>query len=201
MALSLYKLAFPGIVSLLAVGTAGFLLAFSYYPEKHVNVDIDGKCYELLDVSNEKHKILRAEDEINIKQMQLNMIEHNNTSLPIVFSGFKKDLDDFINQYDIRNILSVQKVSENPTFDKYIIKATLSKNELQKIVNDLTISDFYPMLSVKGNVGLGPNKYISTEEGKVISAESKKFMQKGIKNIIESNIEVEGIKLAECRNI
>jgi hypothetical protein len=201
MALSLYKLAFPGIVALLAVGTAGFLLAFSYYPEKHVNVDIDGKCYELLDVSNEKHKILRAEDEINVKQMQLNMIEHKDTSLPIVFSGFKKDLDDFINQYDIRNILSVQKVSDNPTFDKFIIKATLSKNELQKIVNDLTISDFYPMLSVKGSVGLGPNKYISTEEGKVISAESKKFMQKGIKNIVESNIEVEGIKLAECRNI
>ena len=201
MALSLYKLAFPGIVALLAVGTAGFFLAFSYYPEKHVNVDIDGKCYELLDVSNEKHKILRAEDEINVKQMQLNMIEHKDTSLPIVFSGFKKDLDDFINQYDIRNILSVQKVSDNPTFDKYIIKATLSKNELQKIVNDLTISDFYPMLSVKGSVGLGPNKYISTEEGKVISAESKKFMQKGIKNIVESNIEVEGIKLAECRNI
>ena len=201
MALSLYKLAFPGIVALLAVGTAGFLLAFSYYPEKHVNVDIDGKCYELLDVSNEKHKILRAEDEINVKQLQLNMIEYKDTSLPIVFSGFKKDLDDFINQYDIRNILSVQKVSDNPTFDKYIIKATLSKNELQKIVNDLTISDFYPMLSVKGSVGLGPNKYISTEEGKVISAESKKFMQNGIKNIVESNIEVEGIKLAECRNI
>ncbi len=201
MALSLYKLAFPGIVALLAVGTAGFLLAFSYYPEKHVNVDIDGKCYELLDVSNEKHKILRAEDEINVKQMQLNMIEHKDTSLPIVFSGFKKDLDDFINQYDIRNILSVQKVSDNPAFDKFIIKATLSKNELQKIVNDLTISDFYPMLSVKGSVGLGPNKYISTEEGKVISTESKKFMQKGIKNIVESNIEVEGIKLAECRNI
>ena len=192
MGLSLYKLAFPGIVALLAVGTAGFLLAFSYYPEKHVNVDIDGKCYELLDVSNEKHKILRAEDEINVKQMQLNMIEHKDTSLPIVFSGFKKDLDDFINQYDIRN---------NQTFDKFIIKTTLSKNELQKIVNDLTISDFYPMLSVKGSVGLGPNKYISNEEGKVISAESKKFMLKGIRNIVESNIEVEGIKLAECRNI
>ena len=201
MALSLYKLAFPSILALLAVGTAGFLLAFSYYPEKHVNVDIDGKCYELLDVSNEKHKILRAENEINVKQMQLNMIEHKDTSLPIVFSGFKKDLDDFINKYDIRNILSVQKVSENPTFDKFIIKATLSKIDLQKIVNDLTISDFYPILSVKGNVGLGPNKYISTEEGKVISAESKKFMEKGIKNIVESNIKVEGIKLAECRNI
>ncbi|HEX7142743.1 MAG TPA: hypothetical protein VF222_09725 [Nitrososphaeraceae archaeon] len=201
MALSLYKLAFPAILALLAVGTAGFLLAFSYYPEKHVNVDIDGKCYELLGISNEKHKILRAENEINVKQMQLNMIEHGDTSLPIVFSGFKGDVDDFINQYDIRNILSVQKVSDNPTFDKFIIKATLTKNELQQIVNDLAISDFYPTLSVKGSVGLGPNKYISSEEGKIISTESKKFMQKGIKNIVESNIEVEGIKLAECRNI
>ena len=51
------------------------------------------------------------------------------------------------------------------------------------------------MLSVKGSVGLGPNKYISIEEGKVISAESKKFMQNGIKNIVESNIEVEGINV------
>ena len=201
MSLSLYKLAFPGIVALLAVGTAGFLLAFSYYPEKHVNVDIDGKCYELLGISNEKHKILRAENEINVKQMQLNMIEHSDTSLPIVFSGFKGDVDDFINQYDIRNILSVQKVSDNPKFDKFIIKATLAKNELQQIVNDLTISDFYPTLSVKGSVGLGPNKYISSEEGKVISTESKDFMQNGIKNIVESNIGVGGIKLAECRNI
>ncbi len=201
MPLSLYKLAFPGIVALLAVGTAGFLLAFSYYPEKHVNVDIDGKCYELLDASNEKHKILRAENEINIKQMQLNMIEHSDTSLPIVFSGFKDNVEDFIKQYNIRNILSVQKVSDNPTFDKFIIKATLSKTDLQKIVNDLTISDFYPTLSVKGSVGLGPNKYISSEEGKIISTESKDFMQNGIKNIVESNIGVGGIKLAECRNI
>jgi hypothetical protein len=198
MALSLYKLAIPGIVTLLAIGTAGFLLAFSYYPEKHVNVDIDGKCYELLDTANEKHKILRAQNEINIKQIQLNMIEHSDASLPVVFSGFKEDVDDFIKQYNIRNIISVQKVSDNPTFDKYIIKATLSKNELQKIVNDLTLTDFYPTLSVRGGVGLGPNKYISSEEGKVISAESKGFMENGIKDIVESNI---GTKLAECRNI
>jgi hypothetical protein len=198
MALSLYKLAIPGIVTLLAIGTAGFLLAFSYYPEKHVNVDIDGKCYELLDTANEKHKILRAQNEINIKQIQLNMIEHSDASLPVVFSGFKEDVDDFIKQYNIRNIISVQKVSDNPTFDKYIIKATLSKNELEKIVNDLTLTDFYPTLSVRGGVGLGPNKYISSEEGKVISAESKGFMENGIKDIVESNI---GTKLAECRNI
>ena len=198
MALSFYKLAFPGILALLVIGTIGFLLAFSYYPEKHVNVDIDGTCYELLDESNEKHKILRAENEIKIKQMQLNMIEYGDASLPIVFSGFKDSVDDFIKQYDIRNIISMQKVSDNPTFDKFIIKVTLSKNELQKIVNDLTLSDFYPTLSVRGSVGLGPNKYISSDEGKIISAESKGFMEDGIKKIVESNV---GIKLAECRNI
>ena len=132
MALSLYKLAFPGILGLLVVGTVGFLLAFTYYPEKHVNVDIDGTCYELLDASNEKHKILRAENEINVKKMQLNMIEYDDASLPIVFSGFKESVDNFIKQYNIRNIISVQKVSDNPTFDKFIIKATLSKMSFKK---------------------------------------------------------------------
>jgi hypothetical protein len=197
MALSFSQLAIPGILVLLVGGTIGFLLAFNYYPEKHVNVDIDGKCYELLDAANEKHKILRAQNEINIKKMQLNMIERNDTSLPITFSGFKENVNDFIKQYNIRNIISIQKVSDNPTFDKYIIKATLSKNELQKIVNDLTLTDYYPTLSVRGGVGLGPNKYISSEERKVISAESKDFMENGIKDIVESNV---GIKSAECRN-
>jgi hypothetical protein len=198
MALSFYKVAFPGILALLVIGTIGFLLAFSYYPEKYVNVDIDGTCYELLDESNEKHKILRAQNEINVKKMQLNMIEYADASLLIVFNGFKENVEEFINQYNIRNIVSMEKVSDNPTFDKFIIKAILSKDELQKIVNDLTLSDFYPTLSVKGSVGLGPNQYISSEERKIISAESKGFMENGIKDIVESNV---GIKLAECRNI
>ena len=197
MALSFSKLAFPAILVLLVGGTIGFLLAFSYYPEKHVNVNVDGKCYELLDESNEKHKILRAQNEINMKNMQLNMIKSDVVSLPITFSGFKENVDDFIKQYNFRNIISMQKFSDNPTFDKFIIKATLSKKELQKIVNDLILSDFYPTLSVRGSVGLGPNQYISSEERKVISAESKEFMKIGIKNIVESNV---GIKSAECRN-
>ena len=198
MELSFRKLVFPGIIILLVGGTIGFLLAFTYYPEKHVNVDIDGRCYELLDEANEKHKLLRAENEINVKKMQLNMIEYSDVSLPIVFSGFKENVDDFINQYNVSNIISTQKVSDNPTFNKFIIQATLSKQELEKIVNDLTLSDFYPTLSVKGSVGLGPNQYISSEERQVISAESKEFIENGIKDIVESNV---GIKEAECRNI
>ncbi len=38
------------------------------------------------------------------------MIEYGDASLPIVFSGFKGNVDDFIKQYDIRNIVSMQKV-------------------------------------------------------------------------------------------
>jgi len=199
MALNLHKVAFPGIIALLVIGTVGFLLAFSYYPEKHVNVNIDGTCYELLDASNEKHKILRAENDINIKQMQLNMIEYKDASLPIVFSGFKGDINDFIKNYNIRNIISIQKVSDNPGFDKFIVKAISSKHNLEKIINDLTVSDFYPTLTVKGSIGLGPNKYISNEEGKVISAKSNEFMENGIKTIVDST--KEGIKAADCRNI
>ena len=195
---SFHKFVFPGILILLIGGTIGFLLAFTYYPEKHVNVSVDGRCYELLDEANEKHKILRAQNEINVKQMQLSMIEYSDANLPIVFSGFKENVDDFIKQYNIINIKSTQKVSENPTFDKFIIKATVSKQDLEKIVNDLTLNDFYPTLSVRGGVGLGPNQYISSEEGKIISAKSNEFMQNGIKEIVESN---DGIKQAECRNI
>ncbi len=69
------------------------------------------------------------------------------TSFLIVFSGFKDNIDDFIKQYNIKNILSAHKVSDNSTFDKFIIKTILSKKELQKLVNDLTISDFYQVIS------------------------------------------------------
>ncbi len=43
------------------------------------------------------------------------------------------------------------------------------------MVNDLKISIFYPTSLVKGSVELGPNKCISSDEGKVISTESKEL--------------------------
>jgi hypothetical protein len=58
-----------------------------------------------------------------------------------------------------------------------------------KIVNDLTLSDFYPTLSVRGSIGLGPNQYISSEERKIILAESKEFMKNGIKILLNLILE------------
>ena len=82
--------------------------------------------------------------------MQLNKIEYGDASLPIIINRFRETLDDFIKRDNIINTISEQKVSDKPTFDKFIIKDILKKNELQKIVDDLAISDFYPTLSVKG---------------------------------------------------
>lgn len=42
------KLAIPAIFILILGGVISFFLAFTFYPEKHVNVSIDGKCYELI---------------------------------------------------------------------------------------------------------------------------------------------------------
>ncbi len=199
MTLNFYKIAIPGIISLLVIGTIGFFLAFNYYPEKHVNVKVNGNCYELLENANEKYKILQAQAEINIKKMQLKMIEYDNASLPIIFSGFKGYIDEFIKRYNIHDIVSIQKVSDNPNFDKFIVKAKLEKMDLQKIVNDLTLSDFYPTGSVKGTVSLEPNEYIDDNEGKIISAVSKDYMQRETNKIVESN--TKGVKLSECRFI
>ncbi len=45
-----YKFAIPGIVVVIIGGMISGLMAYNFYPEKHVNVNIDdGKCYELLD--------------------------------------------------------------------------------------------------------------------------------------------------------
>jgi len=45
---------------------------------------------------------------------------------------------------------------------------------------------------------LGPHKYISSDEGKVISTGSRTLYKMGIKNIVKSKM---GTKLAEYRNI
>ena len=43
------KLSLPAIVIFVIGGVISFLLAFNFYPEKNVNINVDGKCYELLE--------------------------------------------------------------------------------------------------------------------------------------------------------
>ena len=197
-------LAIPAIIVLLVGGTISFFMAFSFYPEKHVNVKINGECYEFLDNAYEKYKKLQAEKELLIFRLQANAIGSPSTIIPVIFSGTGEEVDDFVNRYNI-NIITSQKIGANNNYiDKYVIKATMTKQDFERIINDLTIKDLDPLTkSISGSIGLQPNSYITEQEGEQISLYSKDFMRNGIQQIIDasnaSSSNYDGVKQAECR--
>jgi hypothetical protein len=50
-------------------------LAYDFYPEKHVNMKVDEKCYELLDNALVKYNKLQAKQELLVLKLQTNPIE------------------------------------------------------------------------------------------------------------------------------
>jgi hypothetical protein len=199
MMIDYYKFAIPAIVVVVIGGMVSGLMAYSFYPEKHVNVNIgDDKCYELLDSANVKYQSLAAENEIEILRLQLDAIQTEQATLPVTFSGTQAGISDFTDKYNIINIISDTPISDNSNVDKRIVKATISKSEFQRIVNDLTSKDVKPLSkTVAGSIGLQPNTYITPAEGKQISLNSNDFMREGIQEIVESKYD--GVKPAECR--
>lgn len=192
-----HKLAIPAIAIFAAGGIISFLLAYNFYPEKHANVNIGGKCYELLDSAYTKYQDLAANNKIEILKLQLDAIETEQAILPITFSGRQSDIMEFKNKYDI-NIISDKAISEDISVDKRIVRATITKDELKKVVNDLAVKDVNPLSrTVAGSIGLQPTSYITPEEGKKISLNSTQFLRKGIQEIINTQ---DGVKPAECRN-
>ena len=196
-------LAIPVIIVLLVGGTISFFMAFSFYPEKHVNVKINGECYELLDDAYAKYKKLQAEKELLILRLQANAIESSNTIIPVIFSGTGEEVDGFVNRYNIKTITS-QKIGTNNNYvDKYVVKATIAKQDFERIINDLTVRDLDPLTKrIIGSIGLQATSYITEQEGKQISLYSKDFMRNGIRQIIDAtNVDgdSDGVKQAECR--
>jgi hypothetical protein len=178
-------------------------MAFSFYPEKHVNVKINGECYEFLDNAYAKYKKLQAEKELLIFRLQVNAIGSPGTIIPVIFSGTGEEVNDFVNRYDIKITTSQQIGANNNYIDKYIVKATMTKQDFERIINDLTIKDLDPLTkSISGSIGLQPNSYITEQEGKQILLYSKDFMRNGIQQIIDAsnaNSDYDGVKQAECR--
>ena len=197
-------LAIPGIIFLLVGGTISFFMAFSFYPEKHVNVKIKGECYEFLDNAYAKYRKLQAEKELLIFRLQANAIGSPNTIIPVIFSGTGEEVDDFVKRYNI-DIITSQKIGANNNYiDKYVVKATMTKQDFERIINDLTIKDLDPLTkSISGSIGLQPNSYITEQEGEQISLYSKDFMRNGIQQIIDASnansSDYDGVKQAECR--
>jgi hypothetical protein len=179
-------------------------LAYGFYPEKHVNVKVDEKCYELLDNAFIKYNKLQAKRELLVLKLQTNVIESPDAIVPVIFSGTREEIDNFVSDYNLK-INNFQKLEAgNNYIDKYIIEAITSKQSLKSIIKDLTVKDFDPLRkTIFGSFGIQSNPYISENEGKRISSYSKYFMSNGIRQIVDGSNNIvghsDGVKQAECR--
>jgi hypothetical protein len=199
-----HRFVIPIIVILIIGGTISFFLAYGFYPEKHVNVKVDEKCYELLDNAFTKYNRLQAERELLILKLQTNAIESPDAVVPVIFSGTKEEIDNLISDYHLKINNSQRLEAGNKHIDKYIVEATISKRNLESIIKDLTVKDFDPLSRTTfGSFGIQSNPYITEEEGKRISSYSKYFTSNGIRQIVDDSNDIEGryggVKQAECR--
>ena len=194
--LDITRLAVPVIAILAIGGVISFLLAYSFYPEKHENVTVDGKCYELLGKAHEQYVNLAARRDMEILRLQLSKVEPKDAIIPIILSGRDSDIEDLRHSYQLI-VTSQQKVKYYPNIDASVVTANIAKNQLQNIAGNLTLKDVYPSAkSVAGSIGIEPNKYITPAEGKDISDKSKEFMINGTREIVANS---DGVKSAYCR--
>ncbi len=120
------------------------LLAFSYYPHKHVNANLNGNCYEFLDNAYLKYKDLEMKKEKAVKMLQVQAIGSSGTLVPITFSGTSKEISDFMANYNINATARQILGNNNPSIDKIIIRGTILNGDLEKITNNLPNNDTGP---------------------------------------------------------
>jgi hypothetical protein len=189
-------LAIPIIVALIVGGVISFLVVYSFYPEKHENINIDGKCYELTGMAHEAFTNLVAENKKNTLLLQLKKIEENDASIPITFNGRISDTENFIIRYHIA-VTSKQNVTYYPDIVGSVVQGYVTKMDLQSIIENLTLYDLYTSSkTVAGSIGIQPNKYITSEETKDVTLSQNQLMQNGLREIIAKS---DGVKSAECR--
>lgn len=189
---TLQKIIVPGVVACLIGGTIMLLLAFSYYPEKHVNANFDGTCYELVDTAYVKYKNVEVERWKALKMLQIQAIGSPDIPVPITFSGTNKEVTDFIAANHINETERQTLGNNNPNIDKVIVRGIILNGNLEKIVNDFSNND-----TISYGLGIQPNPYISSTESHQIGENIDKLMETRLKEIIE---EKEGVKAAECRS-
>jgi len=190
-------LAIPIIGVLVIAGTTSFIIVYSSYPQKHENISIDGRCYELLGTAHQKYGNLTAEAEINKMILQISNVEPNNAVIPIIFNGKDSEIERFMDRHNLSET-SRQRVIYFPDINGSVVTANIPKAELQRIVDNLTIFDLLPSTkSVVGSIGIQPNNYITSIESRDISSITDKFISNGLREIISRS---DGVKSAECRN-
>jgi len=196
------KLAIPLIVIFIIVGAVSFSLAFTYYPKKNVNVNVDGICYEILGSAYADYKDLEAERELRVLAHEYNAIEEPNAIIPMLYTGTKDQVQDFISKYNIivtdNQEIGGEMYSTNDYMGKTIIKGEISKPNLLKVITDLSSLNKVSNENLLYHLGIQSNTFLSSEEREKISSDSKNFMLEGIQKILENR--KDSIRQAECRS-
>jgi hypothetical protein len=190
------RFAIPIIAALIVGGLVSFFIVYSFYPEKHENIKIDGKCYELTGAAHHAFINLTSRIEKNSLLLQLNKVEDINATIPITFTGEHSAIKNFININHIM-VTSIENVTLYPNIVGNIINGNISIMSLSSIVEGLSLDDLSAAsISIQGSISIMANEHITNQEMKDISILKNKLLQNGIKNIVATH---NGVKPAECR--
>jgi hypothetical protein len=190
------RFAIPIIAALIVGGLVSFFIVYSFYPEKHENIKIDGKCYELTGAAHHAFINLTSRIEKNFLLLQLNKVEDINASIPITFTGEHSAIKNFININHIM-VTSIENVTLYPNIVGNIINGNISIMSLSSIIEELSLDDLSAAsISIQGSISIMANEHITNQEMKDISILKNKLLQNGIKNIVATH---NGVKPAECR--
>ena len=190
------RFAIPIIAALIVGGLVSFFIVYSFYPEKHENIKIDGKCYELTGAAHHAFINLTSRIEKNSLLLQLNKVEDINASIPITFTGEHSAIKNFININRIK-VTSIENVTLYPNIMGNIINGNISIMSLSSIIEELSLDDLSAAsISIQGSISIMANEHITDQEMKDISILKNKLLQNGIRNIVATH---NGVNPAECR--
>jgi hypothetical protein len=187
----------PGIVIGVIGGILLFFAAYNYYPQKNVNINLNGKCYEFLDEAYKKYQDLVSNRERELLKLQIDSLEGSNTFVPIIFSGSSNDVEQIIDKFDI-NVTEKQTLGDqNTKVDMIIVRGIVSNVILEQLLDNISENITNTTMNVMPKFGILPNSGISASESAKISDNIDQFMISGLKQII---VEKNGVKDAECRS-
>lgn len=162
-----------------------------------MNINLNGKCYEFLDVAYQKYQDLVSLRERELLKMQIEAIGESSTLVPITFSGSSVDIERIIDAYNI-NVTDIQTLGDrNTKVDKMIVRGVVSNSILEQILSKISENNTGATVNSIPKFGILPNSYISTSESAGISNNIQQFMTTGIKKIVQ---EKDGVKETECRS-
>lgn len=187
----------PGIIIGIIGGITMFFGAYSYYPEKHLNVNLNGQCYEFVDAAFSDYEKLIFEKEILIKTLQTKAIGDLTYEIPITFTGTKAQVSNFLKANSVKIIEYYEQDHPNTSLGKVLVKGTMKNSEIVGFLNEInkTIVD----TNSKENLysfGIQPNIHISKVESHQIGQKLNHFMKDGLTSI---SYKQDGVKNAECR--